>query len=153
MSKLVAILLLFPCWLNSQISFIKTFPTGAQFDLVAMAQLNNGNYVCSALLGLNNVWYNRIYLFDECSELITQSLFSTPAEYMFINQFTDMDSTSFLASGYVYDSVYQSIHLILENNTLQIKKQKRHNETNLYEYKSTLQEGDIFTRLASGGIA
>jgi len=125
MIKWISILFfLLPVTLLAQISFIRQHSIPENFDVTAYAELSNGHYVCFATSANKVV----AYLFDACGEFITSAQLNVPGDYMGINSIVELDSSRFVASGWLQDSVTKSTHIILNSRNLDVEKQVKYFE-------------------------
>jgi hypothetical protein len=143
MNKWLVYLLCLPLLSFGQVSFIKEYPTTQYYTQVAKAELGNGNYVCSILIQDNQYLYNRLLLLDRCGELLTDLVISHGNDYMFLNNFIDLDSNTILATGFLSDSLFKMVYLELDNKTLEVKKQVQHIETSLYYLRTFFENGNL----------
>lgn len=126
MSKFLWFIFLFPALCHGQISFIQRHLAYDQVQRISPPlELPNGNFACSAVVYHNEKWVNVVYLFSKCGELVATLPISTSEEYMVISDLMIYDSQSFLATGWSSDSTFHNIHLVLDNQTLDIHQDKR----------------------------
>jgi hypothetical protein len=154
MSKLSLTFLFLPALISAQISFHKVHVCHAYVDrITGPYELSNGNFIASVLHGANNVWYNELYLFSECGDLVTSLVVSAPDEYVYVTEFFELDSSRVLATAYQAKSYngWKMIHLSLDNSSLDILEERQHYETNLYDVQATLiTNGEIWQAGSAG---
>ncbi len=146
MSKFLCVIFLFPALCYGQFSFIQKHLAYDQVQRISPPlELPNGNFACSAVVYHNEKWVNVIYLFSKCGELVTTLPISTSEEYMVISDLMIYDSQSFLATGWSYDSTSHTIHLVLDNQTLDIHQDKRFFDYGLLDAGNSVQlNGKIY---------
>lgn len=152
MNKIIAFAFLWPCILHSQISFIKYAVTNQYITFVSRPlEISNGNFVASAVIAANNIYTNNIYLFTQCGDQLATLTVSSPEENTVINNFVEMDNGDILANGYTNDSTSHSIYLVLDNQTLAVKKTKRTFEHSYNIIESNRIENGLISQAGSSG--
>ncbi|MEP6795821.1 MAG: T9SS type A sorting domain-containing protein [Saprospiraceae bacterium] len=152
MNKIITLIFLWPFFLHAQISFIKYAVTNQYIIYVSRPlELSNGNFVASAVIAANNLYTNNIYLFTPCGEQLATLTVSSPEETTVINNFVEMDNGDILANGYTNDSTSHSIYVVLDHQTLDVKKSKRTFEQSYNIIESNRIENGIIYQAGSSG--
>lgn len=134
---------------SAQISFLKEINPEAKLrEIDAPLVLSNGNIVISTRMDsfpeVDGPNFNRIFLFDECGNLLTKTHLSQDGTDVVILDLIENTDGNILCSAFFSGDFPYKLYTVLDKNDLSIIQNKRFFSANIFSQHLNIENGEIY---------